>query len=178
VAILKACSKVHGNQTYDVDESTAKPTNPNGLDEIRIARIVAADGMRPYLTRPSKYFSAHAPDEGGYHYTPNLNRRNNPDGEAPRHGPGHPTWDFFQIMSTGHGGDAPESVTSNSDIRRAFRALEDAGLVRIFLGPRGGFTKACIRWRPRAYFPRPAPRPAALADDDDTALECMALGIK
>jgi hypothetical protein len=39
---------VHGPESFDVDEATAKPTNPAGLDEIRIARIVGADGVRPY----------------------------------------------------------------------------------------------------------------------------------
>ena len=182
VSILKACSKAHCNRTYDVDESTAKPTNPEGLDEIRIARIVGANGLRPYLSRPSKYFSDHAPGEGGGYCPPALNAQNaliGPDDYRVknRHGPGHPTWAFYQIMCEGHG-DVQELTAANSDIRRAFRALEDTGLVRILPGPRGGFTKACIRWRPRAELPKKAPRPVAFADDDDRALECMALGIK
>ena len=36
---------------------TAKPTNPEGLDELRIARIAGADGLRPYLTRRGRYAS-------------------------------------------------------------------------------------------------------------------------
>jgi len=54
------------------------------------------------------------------------------------------------------GGDpALLSMTSNSEIRRSFRALEDSGLVRIHLGPNGGFTKAVIRWTKRAIVSLP-----------------------
>jgi hypothetical protein len=48
VSILKACAAACGRESFDVDESTAKPTNPWGLDEIRIAR-------RPYLSRRGKH---------------------------------------------------------------------------------------------------------------------------
>jgi hypothetical protein len=68
-------------------------------------------------------------------------------------------------------------VTSNYACRRAFRALEDTGLLFIMPGPRGGLSKAVMRWRPRADLPKPAPRPVAMAADDDRALECIAAGI-
>jgi hypothetical protein len=47
-AILRACSAASGRKTPTVDRS-ARPTNPGGLDELKIATIVAADGLRPYL---------------------------------------------------------------------------------------------------------------------------------
>jgi hypothetical protein len=51
VSILNACSAACGRQSFDVDVATAKPTNSDGIDEVRIARIVGADGLRPYLSR-------------------------------------------------------------------------------------------------------------------------------
>ena len=55
VAILKACSAACGRESFGVDERTAKPSNPDGLDEIRIALVVGADGLRPYLSRIGKH---------------------------------------------------------------------------------------------------------------------------
>jgi hypothetical protein len=66
---------------------------------------------------------------------------------------------------------------SSYEIRRAVRALEDVGLVDVKLGPRGGMAKAEITWTERAFLPKPTPRPAAMAADDENALECLALGI-
>lgn len=50
VAILAACTRAQGRQAYEVDVETARITNPRGLDELKIARIVGADGMQPYLS--------------------------------------------------------------------------------------------------------------------------------
>ncbi len=46
VSILKACSAACDRQSFDVDEATAKP-QCELLDELKIARIVGADGVRP-----------------------------------------------------------------------------------------------------------------------------------
>ncbi|HMJ27281.1 MAG TPA: hypothetical protein VK512_01025 [Xanthobacteraceae bacterium] len=176
VAILKACAKVHGRESFAVDEDTAKPTNPEGLDEIKIARLVGADGTGPYLVKPSRYFS-----EGrGMAWTPATTRRIRMGQDlAPKMPPGCATWPFHQFISSGHDLKRPatQALTSNSEMRRVFRALEDVGLVRIVPGPNGGFTKAVIRWNERAYLPKRTPRPLALAADDDRALECFSLGI-
>ena len=40
---------------FEVDHLQARPQNPNGLDELKIARILAADGIKPYLPRPGHY---------------------------------------------------------------------------------------------------------------------------
>jgi hypothetical protein len=55
VSILAACTRAQEREAFEVDESTAEPENLNGLYEIRIARVVAADGLRPYLIRTGKY---------------------------------------------------------------------------------------------------------------------------
>lgn len=41
VAVLAACTRAQGNQVCEVDYATAKPSNPDGLDEIKIARAWA-----------------------------------------------------------------------------------------------------------------------------------------
>ncbi|MEO8883116.1 MAG: hypothetical protein ABI377_06870, partial [Devosia sp.] len=50
-----ACTRARGLEVYDIDMATAKPKNAGRLDEIKIARICAADSLRPYLTRESRY---------------------------------------------------------------------------------------------------------------------------
>lgn len=56
-------------------------------------------------------------------------------------------------------------LTSDYSARRAMRALEDAGLMHIELGPRGGMATAKCAWLPRAYL-----APSRLAPADDEAL--------
>jgi hypothetical protein len=146
ISILAACTRAQGRKAFEVDESTAMPENEGGLDEIRIARVVAADGLRPYLARP-----------GGYEI------------DDERAEPGMPTLAFLSLIT----GDGREYYVT----RRALRALEDAGLVTIEFSPQGGMKDAEITWTERAYFPRPTPHPIALEEEDDRALECMALGI-
>ena len=58
---------------------------------------------------------------------------------------------------------------SDYNARRAVRALEDAGLMRIKLGPRGGMATAKFEWLPRAYL-----APERLAPDDEEAMEMLA----
>ena len=56
VSILAACTRAQRRTAFEVDESTAKPEkNADGLNEIRIARVVGADGLRPYLSRAGRY---------------------------------------------------------------------------------------------------------------------------
>ena len=56
-----------------------------------------------------------------------------------------------------------QTATGEYAVRRALRALEDAGLLDIELGPRGGMAKAKCTWTPLAYL---APGRLAKADDD------------
>lgn len=168
VAILSACTKAHGNRVYAVDYETAKPTNPNGLDELRIARVVGADGIRPYLSRKSRYAGLEGDSVRGplimpprQHVLPDTLRQVLP---------GHMTWSFRCVMQKDYGPDGhwlPR--TSDYNVRRALRALEDAGLVHIELGPRGGMATAKVTWLPRAYL-----APERLAPADEEAMGMLA----
>jgi hypothetical protein len=176
VSILKACSAACGRTSYDIDVATAKPANPEGLDEIKIARIVGADGLRPYLSKRGKYavlsrgtispsdvayLGAHFPLLG------NVVHRICQEGRAIT---GNPTWAFRTIINA-------IDDRSDYDVRRALRALEDVGLVDVKLSPRGGMATATVTWTERAYLPKPTPGSVTMAADDDLALECIAAGI-
>ncbi|WP_271602753.1 hypothetical protein [Bradyrhizobium sp. CCBAU 45384] len=167
VAVLAACTRAHGSRTYEVDYATAKPENPGGLDEIKIARVVGADGTRPYLSKPGRYF------EAAYGvWAPVYRPLEIEQGfrETFRARVGRPTWAFrklfegFPLCEDEH-----HRFTGDHRVRRALRALEDAGLVRIELGPRGGMTPARCAWTARAYL-----APAQLAPADEEALEMLA----
>ena len=172
VAILKACSKAHGNQTYDVDETTAKPTNPGGVDEIKMARIVGANGLRPYLSKTGKH--RRHPVAG--RFIARDQRAQDGVHGIPFHQSGATTWSFLQVLYTA--GSEYIIPIINSEVRKAIRALEDVGLVDVDLGPRGGMATASVTWTKRAMLQRPEPRPVSFASDDDRALECLHLGIK
>jgi hypothetical protein len=168
VSILKACSEACGRPSFDVNVMTAKPINPRGLDEIKIARIVGADGIRPYLTRRRKY--GLWPDRSYCQPTTVMFVDNFALVKTPRAEAGNPTWVFRAIL-------CGTEDRSNYGIRRGLRALEDVGLVDVKLGPRGGMATAKLSWTARAYLPVPKPRPVAFERDDDIAIECIALGI-
>jgi hypothetical protein len=183
VSILKARATAHGRQTFEVDEDTAKPTNPEGLDEIKIARIVGADGLRPYLSRTGRHalwedmsFASPGDTQFADRMGMAINRLNVttrvvlPE-KSPRSGVGHATWAFRTILYV------TENL-GNYEVRRALRALEDVGLVTIEPGPRGGMATAKLTWTERAYLPKPTPRPVALAADDEHALDCLAAGVR
>jgi hypothetical protein len=75
---------------------------------------------------------------------------------------GNPTWAFMCVLNMP---DDWKAKTGDYDVRRGLRALEDAGLVRIELGPRGGMATARVEWLPRAFL-----APQRLAPADDAAL--------
>ncbi|MHC2576572.1 hypothetical protein ACVI1J_001716 [Bradyrhizobium diazoefficiens] len=165
VAALSACTKAHGNRAYEVDYAAAKPTNPGGLDEIGIARVVGADGLRPYLSKKGRYFEAAygvwAPVERPLETEQGFR-------EAFRVSAGKPTWAFRKLFD-GFAPDGRHRFTGDYRVRRALRGLEDAGLVRIELGPRGGMATAKVTWLPRAYL-----APERLAKEDEAAMEMLA----
>jgi hypothetical protein len=149
VAVLSACTRAHGNLPFDVDYDKVAPQNPGGLDEIRIARVVGAEGIRPYLSRKSRHLEI--------------------DGLTVP--PGKPTWAFQSLLF-----DTRGPRTSDYRVRRALRALEDAGLMHIRLGPMGGLATAKVTWSPRAYLPEPTQRPTVFADEDEMVMEAMGAG--
>lgn len=165
VAVLAACTKAHGNRAYEVDYATAKPTNPGALDEIRVARVVGADGVRPYLSKKGRYFEAAygvwAPVERPLETEQGFR-------ETFRVSAGKPTWAFRKLFD-GFAPDGRHCFTGDPTVRRSLRALEDAGLVHIELGPRGGMATAKVTWLPRAYL-----APERLAPADEEAMEMLA----
>lgn len=161
VAVLAACTKVHGNRVYDVDYATVKPTNPGGIDELRIARVVGADGIRPHLSKKGRYFEA---DYGVWAPVARPTEAEMDFHDFSRASAGKPTW-AFRTLLFGHGGPR----TSDYRVRRALRALEDVGLVRIQLGPRGGMAAARYTWLPRAFL-----APKRLDPVDEAAMEALA----
>lgn len=145
IAVLSACTRAHGNRVYEVNNDMAKPTNPDGIDELRIARVVGAAGIRPYLSR-----------RGRYNYTDEQDAARNAHA-------GMPTWPFELIITS--------CKDSGRDyrVRLSLRALEDVGLVQIELGPRGGMATAKVTWTSRAYL-----APERLAPEDEEAMETLA----
>ena len=137
VAILSACTRAHGNRVYAIDYAKVA-TNPGGLDELRIASVVGADGLRMYISKAGR------------------------DGR---------TWAFRTILMGFLNRDfsGSRAYASDRNISRALRALEDAGLVHIELGPRGGMATAKVTWTHRAYL-----APQRLAPADEEAMEMLA----
>jgi hypothetical protein len=152
VSIIAACSKARGLAVCEIDMAVAKPKKEGRLDELRIARIVGADGtLRPYVSKRSRK-----------HYRV----------------PGEPTWDFKLVMWSAESSETREIFRSNSYAwRKAVRTLQDVGLLDVMPGPRGGLVRAVCRWTPLAYLP-PVVRTAGPLDDaDEHALACMAEGL-
>jgi hypothetical protein len=169
VAVLSACTRAHGNRPFDVDYDKVSPQNPDGLDEIRIARVVGADGVRPYRSKRGRHGVLEEDGE--------LRMLTSPERgfDVPRAKAGYPTWAFRHVMGAiedyHHRGKM-----SDFNARRAVRALEDAGLMHIELGPRGGLAAAKFTWLPRAYLPVPEPRQTVFEEDDEMAMEAMGAG--
>jgi hypothetical protein len=59
VNIFRACREAAGQPHYEIDYGKAKIKNPGNLNEVLIAQIIGSDGVRPYLSRPTKYFTDH-----------------------------------------------------------------------------------------------------------------------
>ncbi len=150
VATLTACTKAHRRESFEVDIETARIENRGGIDELKIARVVAADGLRPYLSRSGLYRRCDR------NVQMPLNRecmRLIRDGwhmehQYPVANRGEPTWTFFQVINL-------QTLASNQnhEFRRAVRALSDVGFLSIEPGPRGGMSRATFSWTKRAYLP-------------------------
>jgi hypothetical protein len=176
VKIFRGCREVVGQPSYEIDYAKAKIKNPGNLDEVRIAEIIGADGVRPYLSRPGQYnFKAGENGQGQYHNPADavaLHMVVNSygvtfDHAVPKAETGAWTWPLFAIMcgASGQLRDAGKSY----DYRRAVRALDDAGLLKLTVGPRGGFGTAKFEWLPLAYL-QPIERKQEMAAADAEAL--------
>ena len=69
------------------------------------------------------------------------------------------------------------SIGRSYDYRRAVRALDDAGLLKLTVGPRGSFGTATFKWLPLAYL-APIERPSPTLDpvDAEYLADLAALG--
>jgi hypothetical protein len=154
VNIFRACREAVGQPHYEIDYAKAKIKNPGGLNEVLIAQIVGADGVRPYLSRPGKYEVGINERDGRLIW----NHPNVLDGndfliyDVPKAIVGGWTWPMFNLFQ-------PSMNSGKSyDYRRAVRTLDDAGLLKLTVGPRGGFGTATFEWLPAAYLAVEAPK--------------------
>jgi hypothetical protein len=164
VAIFRACREAAGQPHHEIDYAKAKIKNPGNLDEVLIAEIIGADGVRAYLSRPGQYRF----DELGIHRPPNvvdLRDLRNAFGhlmfdDLPRGEVGSWTWPMLNIVSVSHVnyGRQPYNPGKSHHYRRAIRALDDAGLLKLTVGARGSFGTATFEWLPAAYLAVEAPK--------------------
>lgn len=143
VSVLAACTRARVGMVYKVDHDRSNPANAGGLDEIRIARLVGACGVQTYM-----------PARGQYRID-----RNSRTVVAVA---GKPTRAFDQILR------APTlSYQNNRLAKMGLLALEEAGLIHIKRGKRGGMRKCT--WTARAYL-----APERLAPEDEAVMEMLA----
>lgn len=168
VDILRACTLARGFRPAEIDLETAQIENRNRLDELRIARVVAAIGHQPYLTRKGNF--THNKD-----WFPVETVCGMPGFIAFASARGRPTLVFKRVFLSVQR-DAftpPVRIDKRSETRDILRALEDLALIDVTRRPRhpGGITS--INWTERAYLP-PSTR---LVPDDLAAVEDLAAGL-
>jgi hypothetical protein len=148
VKIFRACREAAGQPHYEIDYAKAKIKNPGNLNEVLIAEIIGADGVRPYLSRPSRYFTDHADFETNkvnVHELDPVFFTDEDDG-IKKGSVGGRTWPMFLVFNQWN-----LTKGKSYEYRRAVRALDDAGLLKLTLGSRGGFGTATFEWLPLAY---------------------------
>jgi hypothetical protein len=143
VNIFRACRQAAGQPHYEIDYGRARIKNPGGLNEVLIAQVVGADGVRPYLSRPSRYFT-------DQRITDTTDGDTIETFKGPVGGWTFPMFSLFNPWVNQRG--------KSCDYRRAVRALDDAGLLKLTVGPRGGFGTATFEWLPAAYLAVEAPK--------------------
>jgi hypothetical protein len=136
INIFRACREAAGRPHYEIDFAKVKIKNPGRLDEVRIAQVIGADGVRPYLKRPARYYVGEDTI---------LRLENAVQGDW--------TYPMACIM----GPPFSRAILGRfPDYRLAMRALDDAGLLKITVGSHDGFRRAQFEWLPLAYLPQPA----------------------
>jgi hypothetical protein len=175
VAIFRACREAAGQPHYEIDYAKAKIRNLNNLNEVLIAQIIGADGVRAYLSRPGQYEVEHKENGFAQYHNP-LHADDHLIREAfvamgnttPKAVAGDWTWPMFCIMHRTIKGADRSYV-----YRRAIRTLDDAGLLKLTVGSRGGFGTATFEWLPAAYLAIEAPKLASV--DADYLTDLMAV---
>jgi hypothetical protein len=136
INIFRACREAAGRPHYEIDFAKVKIKNPDRLDEVRIAQVIGADGVRPYLKRPARYYVGEDTI---------LRLENAVQGDW--------TYPMACIM----GPPFSRAILGRfPDYRLAMRALDDAGLLKITAGSHDRFRRAQFEWLPLAYLPQPA----------------------
>jgi hypothetical protein len=172
VAIFRACREAAGQPSYEIDYAKAKIKNPGGLNEVLIAEVIGADGVRPYLSRHGQYEVEHKDNGQFAQYHNPLHADDHLIREVfvamgnttPKAATGDYTWPMFCVMHR-----TIKGAGKSYEYRRALRTLEDAGLIKLTLGDRGGFGTATFEWLSLAYL-QPIERKQTLAVEDAEAL--------
>jgi len=162
VNIFRACREAARQPHYEIDYAKAKIKNPGNLDEVRIASVIGADGVRPYLSGTGQYRTGTfnemvlRPTNGAQRIPRGVIITVGGD-ELKTAKAGGWTWPMAAIMMRDAIGQLNNAGKSYK-YRRALRALDDAGLLKLTLGPRGGFGTATFEWLPAAYLAVEAPK--------------------
>jgi hypothetical protein len=168
IGVLAACCEVVGRPTYRIPVG-ARIRNPGGLDELKIARIIAADGVRPYLARPSR-------KRNGVVRPIELRLRAQAVGvpeDMDRATAGERTWLMLKLMVIPYHSQIAAKTTYN--FRRCVRLLNEVGLLETQPGKKGGLGTATHTWMPSAYLATPSERAPEIDQGDECALREIAL---
>jgi hypothetical protein len=168
IGVLAACCEAVGQPTYRI-RAGARIRNPGGLDELKIARIIAADGVRPYLARPSR-------KRNGVVRPVDPRLRAQAVGvpeDMDRATAGERTWLMLKLMAIPHHSQIAAKTTYN--FRRCIGLLNEVGLLETQPGEKGGIGTATHTWMPSAYLPTPPERAPEIDQGDEWALRGIAL---
>jgi hypothetical protein len=165
VEIFRACREALGEKSYEVGHG--KITNPRGLNEVRIASVIGADGINPYLTQKTWHYVCHLDGVERFWTGPKPTlfqahiRAKFPEyfGQVKvRAQAGDWTQPMLFVMC-----DAISNFRRNSKYRRALYALREAGLMHY---PIGG----TYEWTELAMIQPPKPK---LTAEDAAALNAL-----
>jgi hypothetical protein len=180
VNIFRACREAAGQPHYEVNQATANIKNPGNLNEVLIAEIIGADGVRPYLSRPSRYHinetvdHIRRPQDGAVKAMLGNGYELDDEFGLSKAGCGDWTWPLLCIFCTPlpwHTGTAGKSY----DYRRAVRTLDDAGLLKL-PNRRHILWTDTFEWLPLAYLTTTSrPMPKLDPVDDEALTDLMAL---
>jgi hypothetical protein len=166
IDIIAACRTATGETTLKVFP-WRHTENLIGLNELRIARILAAAGTKPYSKSAQHMWD----------------RRLREKVVLP---PGSATDIFQTIIHAYKGRPRPSRWHQNQTDRtgmwhtkffKSLLLLEFLGLIAIQRGPKGGMETCRISWLPLAYLQTCTPVPETLHDDDEHAIACLAEGL-
>jgi hypothetical protein len=180
VQIFRACREANGKPHYEVDSAKTKIQNPGGLNEMLIAQILAADGVKPYLTRRTEHIVCHAERANDFWAAePADNFQRYIRSHFPGHCgdirvmalPGDYSWSMIRILFR------LRRAFESSECRRALYALSEAGLINLTFQHRFGrndnYNK--FEWLPAAYLASVERKETFHHDDSQFFCDLMAV---